>query len=368
MKLFVVVNELKYDPGVYGFKALEEGAMEKSTDDKITTASQTISTLLGVGSGGVAVATALRVGSTVLGSMTPFTLGISGALIAAQLAKGTYDIFAKNPSAKKGEWGLQQSFKRLESDNSFLGYLRDSIVVHTKSLNSNYKDSWSKPELFGALKSAKQLQKVLEADGGNSEIIVVPKEIAKKYFRHSGDGVIAAGKYMPHPKKINALIPFDSYHHHLLKELEEEFISVLAGLGAKKIYIETLEGVTIDGCATVSGRGKAGSKYAASELGKKTYEFFPEECDVENVLNGRVWIQDFPQMMTFVETRKTFRLAKFKESLKVDTSFSTDLEVVCTLNSNLKWEKVSNYLFEVDFFSRNELKSSIGASASDSTQ
>ena len=67
------------------------------------------------------------------------------------------------------------------------------------------------------------MRKVLEADGTNSEIIIMPADVAQKHFKHFGKGIFAPGKYAPHPKKLNVLIPFETYHQYLLKELDEEF-------------------------------------------------------------------------------------------------------------------------------------------------
>jgi len=79
----------------------------------------------------------------------------------------------------------------------------------------------------------------------------MPTDVAQKHFKHSGEGIFAPGKYAPHPKKLNVLIPFETYHQYLLKELDEEFKRFFSCIGAKSILIYSLEGVTIDGNATV---------------------------------------------------------------------------------------------------------------------
>jgi hypothetical protein len=353
MKLFILVDEMKYECGVYGYKPIELEEVEKPIKEKLSSASQIAKSALGLTSSALTVSTALRVGTSVLGSLTPIGLGISGALLAGTAIKGTYDIFCKNPDAKTGEWGMHQSLKNIESD--FSGYLNSSIIIEPNTISGKYKDAYNRPELYGAFAGHKQMQKVLESDGANSEIIIMPTEVAHKHFEHSGNGVFAPGKYAPHPKKLNVLIPFDSYHHHLLMELGEEFKRLFSCLGAKKILIYSLEGVSIDGTGTVPTKGKAKVEYEKTEERKKTYEFFPEQMEFESALKDKVWVQDYPQMFTFLETRKSYKLKKFEETVKVNTSFDVDVNVMRQFNSGFRWEKESKYKYVVEFYSKQEL-------------
>ena len=354
MKLVILVDKLRYDCGVYGYSPIEVEDVEAPIKEKLSSASQIVTSALGLASSSLTKSTALLVGASILGKLTPVGLGVSGALLAANAITGSYDIFNKNPNAKTGEWGLQSSLKNIDSEIS--GYMTSSIIILHSTVSGRYKDAYNKPEMYGEFKSHKQMRKVLEADGSNSEIIIMPTDIAKKHFAHSGQGTFAPGKYAPHPKKLNVLIPFETYHQYLLKELDEEFKRFFSCLGAKRIFIYSLEGVTIDGNATVPTQWKVTSKFKKTKVNKKEYEFFPEEIEIDTALDNKFWIQDHPQMATFLETRKSFKLKKFEETISVDTSFDLDVDVMNQFNPGFHWVKTSKYKYEVEFYSRQELE------------
>jgi len=353
MKLIILVDELKYAPGVYGYNPLDITEIEKPIKDNLNSAFQILSSTLGVSAGALTTGTAIQIGTRVLGQFTPIGVGISGAMLAGALLKGSYDTFKKNQEAEKGVWGLQQSFSN--ENPQILKYLNSSIIVHYSSIAKKYKDARKKSEFYGAFKNANQMQKVLEADGSNSEIIITSVDTAQQYFGHIGKGVFAPGKYVLHPKKLNVLVPFESFHSIILREHDEEFIRFFASLGAKKIAIQTIEGVSIDGSGVIPGRGKAKAKYKKIEDADKTYEFFPQAIETDSVLKDKVWIQDFPKMLTFLETRKSHRLKRFEETVNIDTSFGIEVEVVLQFNGAFKWNKTSSYRYEVEFYSEKEL-------------
>lgn len=159
-----------------------------------------------------------------------------------------------------------------------------------------------------------------------------------------------------HPKKLNVLVPFENFHSIILNEHDEEFVRFFASLGAKKIAIQTIEGVSIDGSGVIPGKVKAKAKYEKKENADKTYEFFPQAINMDSILDDKVWIQDFPKMLTFLETRKCHRLKKFEEAVNIDTSFGVDVDVVLQFDSSFKWNKTSSYRYEIEFYSENELK------------
>ena len=351
MKLIILVDDLKYEPGIYGYNPLDIEKVEGPVKENMSTALKTISSTIGVSAG---TATAIQVGTKVLGRLTPWSAGISGAIFATALIKGSYDAIRINQEAKIGVWGLQQSFTN--DTPEILKYLNSSIIVHHSSIAQNYKDAHKKNEFYGAFNNYKQMQKILEADGANSEIIITSIQTAQNCFEHIGKGFFSPGKYILHPKKLNVLVPFENFHSIILNEHDEEFIRFFASLGAKKISIETLEGVSIDGSGVIPARGKAKASYEKTEAADKKYEFFPQEIKTELILDDKVWIQDFPKMLTFLETRTCHRLKKFEEKVNIDTSFGIDVEVVLQFDSSFKWNKTSSYRYEIEFYSEQELK------------
>ena len=264
----------------------------------------------------------------------------------------------KDPSTKNIEYIIGPYTGTNMYKGAIRSFLRGRGVRDDKkiiSIAKKYKDARKKSEFYGAFKNANQMQKVLEADGSNSEIIITSVDTAQQYFGHIGKGVFAPGKYVLHPKKLNVLVPFESFHSIILREHDEEFIRFFASLGAKKIAIQTIEGVSIDGSGVIPGRGKAKAKYKKIEDADKTYEFFPQAIETDSVLKDKVWIQDFPKMLTFLETRKSHRLKRFEETVNIDTSFGIEVEVVLQFNGAFKWNKTSSYRYEVEFYSEKEL-------------
>jgi len=61
-------------------------------------------------------------------------------------------------------------------------------------------------------------------------------------------------------------------------------------------------------------------------------------------------------MVTLLETRKSFKLKKFEETVNVDTSFDLDVDVMSQFNPDFHWVKTSKYKYEVEFYSRQELE------------
>ena len=353
MKLVILVDELKYPPGIYGYKPLDISEIEKPIEGKLKSALSILSSTLGISSGALTLGTAIRIGATTLGRFTPLGMGISGAMLAGALAKGSYDIFKNNQEAKIGVWGLQQFIT--DETPKFLQYINSSIIMHYDSIAENYKDAYKKTEFYGAFKNTKQMKKILEADGSNSEIIITSVNSAKEYFEHIGQGLFSPGKYLFHPKKLNVLVPFENYYSIILRELDEEFLRFFSSLGAKKITIQTMEGVSIDGSAIVPSRGKAKASYKKIENADKVYEFYPQVIDPDSALKNKVWIQDFPKMQTFFETRKSFRLKYFEETINIDTSFDIDMDILFQFTGKFDWNKTSSYRYEVEFYSEKEL-------------
>ena len=350
MKLIILVDELKYEPGIYGYNPLDLKIVEEPIKENINGVRKTISSTIGISAG----TTAIQIGTKMLGKLTPWGAGISGAIFAAALVKGSYDAIKTNQNAKMGVWGLQQSFSN--DIPQILDYLKSSLIVHHSSISQNYKDAYRQNEFYGAFCNAKQMQKILEADGTNSEIIVTSVDTAQNCFEHIGKGFFSPGKYILHPKRLNVLVPFDNFHSIILNEHDEEFVRFFACLGAKKISINTLEGVSIDGSGVIPGRAKVKANYSNNQVADKTYEFFPQEIDVASILNDKVWIQDFPKMLTFLETRKCHRLKKFEESVNIATSFGVDVEIMLQFNGAFKWNNTSTYKYEIEFYSEKELK------------
>ena len=171
--------------------------------------------------------------------------------------------------------------------------------------------------------------------------------------------------YVLHPKRDGVLVPIETYHQDLLKELHQESVVALGRLGAKTLTIETVAGMTLSGSTkkkegtidifgSNSSLGAEKSKNESHKWGSPTY-------DPEHAIDGCSLVQDNCGVMTLRNLRTTTDLVEFKEEATIDTTFNLGIDVVKLINSSFEWEKKSRYRYVVEFFSRAELPTRVGS-------
>ncbi len=186
---------------------------------------------------------------------------------------------------------------------------------------------------------------------------------ARKHFTRRGGGVIDENVYVLHPKRDGVLVPIETYHQDLLKELHQESVVALGRLGAKTLTIETVSGMTLsgstkkkEGTIDIFGNSSLGaekSKNESHKWGSPTY-------DPEHAIDGCSLVQDNCGVMTLRDLRTTTDLVEFNELATTDTTFNLGIEVVQLINSKFTWEAKSQYRYVVEFFSRAELPTRVG--------
>ena len=187
---------------------------------------------------------------------------------------------------------------------------------------------------------------------------------ARKHFTRRGGGVIDENVYVLHPKRDGVLVPIETYHQDLLKELHQESLVALGRLGAKTLTIETVSGMTFSG-STKKKEGKidlfGNSSLGAEKSKNESLKWDSPTYDPEHAIDGCSLVQDNVGVMTLRNLRTTTDLVKFEEVATTDTSFNLGIEVVKLINSSFEWEKTSQYRYVVEFFSRAELPTRVGS-------
>ncbi len=207
----------------------------------------------------------------------------------------------------------------------------------------------------GAFSSDAQLQAVLAEDGGNSRIHIFNRGYARSLFWRHGGGILEDGVYLLHPKRENVLVPFRSFHTDMLQEMTREVRVVMGRIGARKLVVETVEGVTFSGSVVSRVPLKSGGvEVEAKENAERrmTYEWGSPTFEPERALEDCVWIRDNAGAMTIVDQRRTSNLVRFEEFSRVDTSFRVGLDLMKLFEAKFAWASTSTYRYAVDFFPR----------------
>jgi hypothetical protein len=211
------------------------------------------------------------------------------------------------------------------------------------------------PLLLGQINGDEQLGAIENADGGYSRIHVFNLRVAREVLKRHGDGVVEEGCYLLHPKRENVLVPVRTYHMDMLQEMAREARVVMGRLGAKRMKLETLAGVSFSGGIVAGGPLKQASLTADATLRDEhrlNYEWGSSTYDADDVLKNCVWIQDNAGIMTIVDQRRTSNLTKYEEISQVDTSFKVSLGFMRVFDAKFSWAETSTYRYSVDFFDR----------------
>lgn len=211
------------------------------------------------------------------------------------------------------------------------------------------------PLFCGAFPTIEHLNAVLDQDGRNSRIHIFNRGVAQGLFKRHGGGILEDGVYLIHPKRDDVLVPFRTFHSDMLQEMTREVRVVMGRIGARRLEVETVEGVTFSGSVVSRIPLKSGGvEMEAKEKAERrmTYEWGSPTFEPERALEDCVWIRDNAGAMTIVDQRRTSDLSHFDEFSRVDTSFSVGINLMKLFETNFAWASTSTYRYSVDFFSR----------------
>ena len=209
---------------------------------------------------------------------------------------------------------------------------------------------------MGAFEKQEQLEAVLNSNGGNSKIHIVSRSAARECFCRHGGGVLEEGVFVLHPKRDDTLVPFSTFHSDMLQEMTREVRVVMGRIGAKRLTVETVDGVSFSGAVVSKVPGKSGSVETEGQQRaerKLQYEWGSPTFEPERALQDCVWIHDNAGAMTIVDQRRTSDLIRFEEFSRVDTSFRVSVDLLKLFKANFEWASESTYRYDVEFFPRN---------------
>ena len=202
-----------------------------------------------------------------------------------------------------------------------------------------------------------QLLDAFAVQRGVQAVHLVDQKRARARLTRQGGGIIEDGLYALHPKRRGVLVPLVTYHAELLGEMQREARVVLGRLGAKRLEIETVEGVGADGrlvIETADGPPKATAKAARASRRKVVYEWETPTFSPDDSLRDTVMIWDNTGVMTLVDQRKSSNLTRYEEYSQIDTSFGFDLGLMEIFSGGFQWASQSTYRYDVEFFSRTD--------------
>ena len=212
------------------------------------------------------------------------------------------------------------------------------------------------PLLLGHFKTRAQVEAVQSANGKTSRIHVFARAAARDTFQRHGGGILEDGLYILHPKREGVLVPFASFHTDMLQEMAREVRVVMGRIGAKRLVIETVEGMTLSGQVVSRVPAKSGffGMKATEQVARSvSYSWDPPTFDFEHALDDCVWIRDNASVMTLVDQRRTSSLVQYREFSRVDTTFQVGIDVMQLFKTNFEWASESTYEYIVDFFPRS---------------
>lgn len=230
----------------------------------------------------------------------------------------------------------------------------DALTVLARGSGSDSPGIPYSSKLFhGAFTNEEQLMGILRGDGGNSRIHVMNRDCARRHLRRIGGGILEDGIYVLHPKRDDTLVPLRTYHTDLLQEMAREIRGAMSLLGAKRLLIETVEGVTFGGRVVSKVPLKSGGVAVDAAIRAErsvSFDWDSPTFDPDAALENCVWIQDNASAMTIVDSRRRADLVRFEEFSNVDTSFKVSIDLMKLFQTDFAWKSSSTYKYVIEFF------------------
>jgi len=243
----------------------------------------------------------------------------------------------------------------IKQSDKLKGFNRDAdplsgIVGPTQAVYSIYKE-----QLNGI--NSEKFKKFFEKNGCK-RLHLFDVDTARTHFKRwdlegLGNAAIEENVYVLHPKLDGVLVPISSYHENLTQQLDKEMQLALGKLGAEDLLIKKGKKSKIKGwlkSRSASGRAQAGQnkhRLVTKHWGSPTY-------DPEHATAGCSLIQT-SEWMTLLQQRKTSDLTGYQDYIEIDTTFNLGVDVVQLIDSSFEWKSVSQYYYDVKFYSKEEI-------------
>lgn len=238
-----------------------------------------------------------------------------------------------------------------------------TLIIPNEGLNNNYSLSKNKDLLYGLLdgfnNSEKAFETILNSKGGSELVIYEKSSISSE--RHYGGkyGKFNSGLYCEHPKDSKRLIPLENSNELIKTFILEEIIQCFEALGAKRIIIEDKTDIEVGlGVKSpINGdhfESKMESNYNNRILRNK--EFGKGTFDTERCFSNLLFIPDFPNIMTVINSRVygNQTVEEFTESINLGANL--DVNVLSLYKSQIGFKYNRTWYFRVDFYDKNEIK------------
>lgn len=325
MNYFIIIGKISEDSGIYGRKeSIFELQKDRGVLDHV---------LQGVG-------IAAAISAALLGGGGP----IGWIALAGVGLWPKNQIFAKKSPIIKLTEGEKNEKK--------------VIWIPNKSLWNNY-DIKDEEILYGFFKNNKQFKKIMQSQGGHSNLFIVERDDLPDDIVHYGgkNGIYSYGLYCEHPKNRNMLLPMEDFKNIIKTRIIEETIRVYEALGAEEITIEDLTEYNAENKANVYKKAdiKGDMNYKKAILQNKKYE--KGVFDPEHAFDDIYFIPDIDSIMTVANARiKGNQLVdEFTETIHLGLGLDVDILNIFDNKANFKYDRT--WYFSVKFFDKNKLHS-----------
>ena len=244
----------------------------------------------------------------------------------------------------------------IEQNDKLKGFNRDAdplsgIVGPTQAVYKRYK-----LDLDG-IASGKFTQFFVK--NGCDRLHLFDLDTARTHFKRwdlegRGDAVIEENVYVLHPKLDGVLVPISSYHENLTQQLDKEVQLALGKLGAEDLLIKKGKKSKIKGWLK-SRSASARAQGSKNQHKLVDFKWDSPTYDPEHATAGCSLIQT-SEWMTLLQQRKTSDLTGYQDHIKIDTTFNLGVDVVQLIDSSFEWESVSQFYYDVKFFSKDDIE------------
>jgi hypothetical protein len=365
MRIVGVVSQLGVRPGLYAREGIndEEVAGVWEQYKNLATLLQSGGGATGRAAAAAAAATAAQaVGRTaalfILPAFTPILAGAGAALFVY----GAWDWIIGRPSRT-----IRRVERAMMPTTEESGHIlaSEAVVIPGKLLASDYRD-FDSPIFHGLFESKRQLEQLMEANGGHTELHIVSQATANQVYGHPFGGRFKTGLHVPHPKDPKALVPLADMHESVKEEVVHEWGEVFEALGAKKLVIADTTGITVDAKGKHSNPGasvEAQMQLAYGSSVVETSTYAAGVFDPERASTGRRWLGDHPAIMKIVAGRVHGNQTSWRRTVKVDVTAGVSLDVIAlAAPSKSKGQLKAEYHRTFDFFVEFYSKDLMGAS------
>jgi len=364
MRYYGLVDEIRHESGIYGRKELSEqdlNNIKKSLNNNQTQTPSLLDSMLGN-----------DILKVVLPIVNPY---VGAGYIAFNLFKNYLNpnsssdikLLAPNPNSKiksiiMTNDSLDNNYNIENNLELFYGLFDNFPNKNSSKLfdyQSYYQSLISNPQSFYLPDKNKVFETIMKSKGGSEFIILEKEDVPTE--RHYGGiyGKFSTGIYFEHPKNNNILLPLENSTNLIRDIILEETLRAFEALGAKQIIIEdhTEVGVQVGVGATVKGIGvNAGTNSNTQVTILKRKEFGKGVFDPQRCMNNLLFVPDFPNIMTVINSRIYGNQIKEEFTETINLSAGLDIGVINLFQANFGINTTRRWHFSVEFYDKNEMK------------